>query len=328
MTKLPTSPAAIVAAAFLCAAIAGCNSNTERLKAFLQQPRSPVSGTEYRVLPPDVISVSSLRVPDINNLTQRIRPDGKINVPLIGEVYVADHTPKEIEELLKTAAREYYEQVDATVQVVGYNSQKIYVFGQVGRPGPIPWTGCDTLLDVLAQVQPTELAWPERIRVVRGKPPQQGGYLPPDKNKKKPDKAAAAPAEAPAEAQPAEGKPPEAKSAEAKPAEAKSPEAKSAEAKPAQAKPAGAVPPEEGGGQEEWQAEGKKAIMTVDMMKMVKKGDLSQNVLLKPNDIVYVPPNPLAAIGLAIQQVLFPIRPATETITTPASAATMMSGVP
>ena len=61
---------------------------------------------------------------------------------------------------------------------------------------------------------------------------------------------------------------------------------------------------------------------------MVKKGDLSQNVLLKPNDIVYVPPNPLAAIGLAIQQVLFPIRPATETITTPASAATMMSGVP
>jgi len=270
----PGRLAAVVAVQVGCALLLGCGSSAERLRAFLQQPRSPVSATEYRVLPPDILTISSLHVPDINNVTERVRPDGKINLPLIGEVYVADLTPKEIEDVLKKAAREYYEQVDATVRVVGYNSQKIYVFGQVGRPGPIPWTGCDTLLDVLAQVQPTTLSWPEKISVVRGKPPQQGGYLPSKKRDKKKEPAAEP------------GK-----------------------------------PPEEGGGQEVWKAEAKQAIMQVNMMKMVEKGDLSQNVLLRPNDVVYVPPNPLAAIGLAIQQILMPIRPAAETVTTPAYAA-------
>jgi len=56
------------------------------------------------------------------------------------------------------------------------------------------------------------------------------------------------------------------------------------------------------------------------MMHMVKKGDFSQNVLLKAGDVVYVPPNPLAAFGLAMQQVLLGIQPATQMIQLPASA--------
>jgi hypothetical protein len=61
-------------------------------------------------------------------------------------------------------------------------------------------------------------------------------------------------------------------------------------------------------------------VMKVNMMHMIKKGDLSQNVLLKAGDIVYVPPNPLAAFGLAMQQVLLGIQPTVSTIQVPASA--------
>ena len=140
---------AVLTGATACCVLTGCYDPNE-IKDFLLKPRAPVSGTEYRVLPPDVITITSRQVPEIASVTQRIRPDGKINLPLLGEVYVANMTPREIEETLKKKASKYYEQVDATVTVSAYLSQAFYVFGQVNRQGPQPWTGRDTLLDALA----------------------------------------------------------------------------------------------------------------------------------------------------------------------------------
>ena len=61
-------------------------------------------------------------------------------------------------------------------------------------------------------------------------------------------------------------------------------------------------------------------VMRVNLMAMIKKGDMSKNVYLQPDDVIYVPANPLAAVGLALQQLLLPIRPAAETISVPTSA--------
>jgi len=57
--------------------------------------------------------------------------------------------------------------------------------------------------------------------------------------------------------------------------------------------------------------------ITVDLMAMVKTGDLSHNILLKPDDVIYVPPNPFAAVGLALQEMLFPTRPIMQVIRMP-----------
>lgn len=322
MARVRGSIGALVLA-LLCASLAGCHGGTDKLKAFLQTPRSPVSGTEYRVLPPDVIQISSIHVPDINNMRQQVRPDGKINLPLIGEIYVADQTPKEIEELLKKASKEYYEQVDATVQVAEYRSQRFYVFGQVSRPGPVPWTGCDTLLDVLATVQPMPTAWPERIHVSRGKPPMTGGYWPAKYLMKHPELQVndeppeedendnAYDEEAVEEALPSPetetGKPPElkGKSESFRVAKCEGDDLARATKKAENAA---------------LQPDGEAHVMVINLTKMIKDGDLSRNVLLKPNDVIYVPPNPLAAFGLAVQQVLLGIQPATQTIQLPASA--------
>jgi len=281
-----------------CLVGGGCGGGVERLKAFLQERRTPVSGVPYRVLPPDTLLVRSTSVPEINGITQQIRPDGRINLPLVGEIDVVGDeaeglTATEIEARIEQAAKDYYEQVDATVQVVGYNSQKIYVFGQTRRPGPLPWTGTNTVLDVLAQSQPTDLAWPERILVVRGRRPRRGGYL---LDAKDLDRIAG----------------------EAGDGEAGAEEVGTVVAK---------VEPKEGDPQlrgprptpvaDEMEAK----VMRVNLMAMIKKGDLSKNVYLQPDDVVYVPANPLAAIGLAIQQVLLPIRPAAQVISVPTSAA-------
>jgi protein involved in polysaccharide export with SLBB domain len=325
MIRVSGSIGALVLA-LLCASLAGCHGGTAKLKAFLQTPRSPVSATEYRVLPPDVLQITSIHVPDINNLRQQVRPDGKINLPLIGEIYVADHTPKEIEELLKKASKEYYEQVDATVQVAEYRSQKIYVFGQVSRPGPLPWTGNDTLLDVLATVQPTPSAWPEEIHVSRGKPPMTGGYWPAKYLKKHPELQAndeppdedenndeydEYDEEAVDEALP----PPETETG--KPPELKGKSESFKVAKPECDDLAKATKKAE---KTALQPDGEAHVMVINLMKMIQNGDLSRNVLLKPNDVIYVPPNPLAAMGLAMQQLLLGIQPAAQTIQVPASA--------
>lgn len=57
--------------------------------------------------------------------------------------------------------------------------------------------------------------------------------------------------------------------------------------------------------------------MTIDLNKMVKEGDTTLDAVLEEGDIIYVPPNPLAAVGLALQQVLLPITPAAAVVRNP-----------
>lgn len=309
-----------LATALLCASLAGCHGGMEKLNVFLQKPRSPVSATEYRILPPDVLQITSIHVPEINNLKQEVRPDGKINLPLLGEVMAAGRTPGEIEKELVERSKAFYEQQDATVQVTDFRSQKFYVFGQVLRPGPIPWTGADTLLDVLAQVQPTPSAWAEKIHVVRGKPPVRGGYLPGKYLKKHPEEAEAIdePQDEGEEGTDAKAEgPPPPKDDAGKPPKAKGEDEGFEVVQPVTVDIAKAARETE---QAALHPDGKGTVMVVNMMKMIHDGKMAQNVLLRPDDVVYVPPNPLAAFGLAMQQLLLGIQPAAQTIQVPASA--------
>ena len=253
---------AVLTGATACCVLTGCYDPNE-IKDFLLKPRAPVSGTEYRVLPPDVITITSRQVPEIASVTQRIRPDGKINLPLLGEVYVANMTPREIEETLKKKASKYYEQVDATVTVSAYLSQAFYVFGQVNRQGPQPWTGRDTLLDALARAGPNRLAWYERVTVVRGADPKEGGY---------------------------------------------------AVEKPSLRYRLTGVHPS--------RKDKPRKKMTINVLAMFQSGDMANNILLQPNDVVYVQPTPWARLGLAIQNLLFPVQPIMSTVSIPARAAT------
>jgi hypothetical protein len=57
--------------------------------------------------------------------------------------------------------------------------------------------------------------------------------------------------------------------------------------------------------------------MGVNVDKMVRSGDWRRNVLLEPNDIVYIPPTPLAWVGLRVRELMFPVAPVTQAYRSP-----------
>ncbi len=160
-----------LATVLLC--VVGCNTHRDDFKQFLRSQEHTVSAGDYRVAPPDVISLHSPIAPEIDGAVRRVRPDGKIALRLLGEVYVAGLTPREISQKVTRLLARYYVEPEVVVDVASFASQYHYVFGEVLSPGPKRSTGRDTLLTVLADARPNKFAWRSQIKVTRPGTPDE-----------------------------------------------------------------------------------------------------------------------------------------------------------
>jgi polysaccharide export outer membrane protein len=132
-----------------------------------------VSAQEYRVAPPDKLQIRAPGIKEMDNVVTTIRPDGKISVNMLREVYVANRTPEEIGRMLTEGASKYYNNVQVSVEVVEYASKFYEVFGTAVRePGRKPYTGRNTVIAALAGAGFNQEAWPEQVSVSR---PARGG---------------------------------------------------------------------------------------------------------------------------------------------------------
>jgi polysaccharide export outer membrane protein len=68
--------------------------------------------------------------------------------------------------------------------------------------------------------------------------------------------------------------------------------------------------------------------MSVNFRDIIEKGDLSHNAVLEEGDIVFMPINPLAAVGVAVQNLLSPIQPIITTVEQPAKATAAVGAIP
>jgi len=148
-------------------AAGGCSQSDADVTAFVHDWQASVSAADYRVQPPDTLEISSAEAPEIDGEVQTIRQDGKITLRLLGEVKVAGMTPVEIARKLESLLRKYYLDPNVNVRVNDSGSKNFFVFGQVSRPGPYPYTGRDTLINALAMAQPTFIAAKEMVKVIR-----------------------------------------------------------------------------------------------------------------------------------------------------------------
>jgi polysaccharide biosynthesis/export protein len=122
---------------------------------------------DYVIGPDDVLSVVFWKEPDISAQV-RVRPDGKISLPLLREVRAAGFTPDQLRQQLEAEAKPFFADTNATVMVNEINSRKVFVTGSVGRPGSFPLTGPMTVLQVVALAGGlTDFADEEHIDVFR-----------------------------------------------------------------------------------------------------------------------------------------------------------------
>jgi polysaccharide export outer membrane protein len=97
----------------------------------------------------DVLAINVWKEPEVSR-TVPVRSDGKISVPLAGEVQASGETPRQLEKELASKLQNFISEPEVTVIVTEVKSQKFNILGQVSRPGSYPLTNASTVLDAIA----------------------------------------------------------------------------------------------------------------------------------------------------------------------------------
>lgn len=109
----------------------------------------PTPLTEYVIGPTDVLDVSVWKEPDISR-TVTVRPDGKISLPLVGELEASGKTPVQLQAIISQKLEHYIASPEVTVLLHEIRSGAVTIFGKVAKPGSYPLTRQMTVLDVIA----------------------------------------------------------------------------------------------------------------------------------------------------------------------------------
>ncbi len=105
--------------------------------------------TQYLVGPEDVLEVRVWGDPDLSK-TNTVRPDGMITLPLIGDVQAAGKSSKELGDEIEKLLRQYKSTPQVDVSISQINSYRIYLLGEVNKPGMIQVRNFTTLLQAIA----------------------------------------------------------------------------------------------------------------------------------------------------------------------------------
>lgn len=110
---------------------------------------TPLHDDSFVIGNDDVLVVHVWKEPDVSR-TLPVRSDGRISLPLVGEVQAAGRTPLQLEEQITSKLEKYITDPQVTVIVQEINSEKFNILGQVAKPGAYSLTRVTTVLDAIA----------------------------------------------------------------------------------------------------------------------------------------------------------------------------------
>jgi polysaccharide biosynthesis/export protein len=105
--------------------------------------------SDYVIGPEDVLAVVYWREKDLS-AEVTVRSDGKISLPLLNDVEAAGLTPTELRDRLTAASQRFVADPNVTVVVRQMNSRKVFITGEVAKPGTYPLSGPTTVLQLIA----------------------------------------------------------------------------------------------------------------------------------------------------------------------------------
>ena len=100
---------------------------------------------EYIIGPEDILEITVWKNADLSKTVQ-VRPDGRISLPLLGDISAVAKTPVQLTEEISAGLKAYMENPTISVMVKEVMSYQIYVLGEVNHPGKFPLKSKTTLL--------------------------------------------------------------------------------------------------------------------------------------------------------------------------------------
>jgi polysaccharide biosynthesis/export protein len=179
----------------ICLLLVGCAGAQTQLasdnsaKALVPSEVSSVAATGSTTLPKahdnefvigngDVLAINVWKQPDLSRSVP-VRSDGKVSLPLIGEVKATGQTPLKLEEEITTKFGPFLADPEVTVIVEQINSEKFNILGRVAKPGSYPLVNPTTVLDAIALAGGTkDFAKQKGIYILRRYPDGKEERLP------------------------------------------------------------------------------------------------------------------------------------------------------
>ena len=154
----------------VAAVLSGCATGRGSTEAPKIDPAAQAVST-YKIGVDDQLQVTVWQNPDLS-VSVPVRPDGKITVPLIGDVMAGGKTPEEVAAEIKEKLQSYVRDPQVAVILTALRSHeylsRVRVTGAVRTPVSIPYRQGMTVLDaVLAAGGTTEFAAPDRTELYR-----------------------------------------------------------------------------------------------------------------------------------------------------------------
>jgi polysaccharide export outer membrane protein len=110
---------------------------------------APPAAEEYMIGPDDLLAVNVWKEPEISRNVV-VRPDGRISLPLVGDLRASGRTPVQLRDDIKGMLLNYLASPEVTVIVQEARSQKFNILGEVEHPGSYPLGRSMTVLDAIA----------------------------------------------------------------------------------------------------------------------------------------------------------------------------------
>ena len=109
---------------------------------------------DYTMRPGDELNIIFTQEPDLGNGQSNsspfiVRPDGKVSFPMAGEIEVKGMTVEQFTQVLKNRLSQYFVNPDISVNLVKLGAVRVYVFGEVNKPGVYELTQSHRVIDAI-----------------------------------------------------------------------------------------------------------------------------------------------------------------------------------
>lgn len=128
---------------------------------------APVDPKTFQIGPEDILLIRVWREPELSSAVE-VRPDGKISLPLIGEIQAAGQTAESLKDSVVEKLSEYINKPEVMVSIQAVRSRRYHIQGEVTRPGTFPLVVPVTILEALTNAGGfREFANTKKITVLR-----------------------------------------------------------------------------------------------------------------------------------------------------------------